>query len=95
MLRSISYCLFQKEDATHHKEKNYMSYEEEQPGYEREAIPIQEDTQVKYARVLHLVHVWIQQCQKAKGNLSLCSLSVLSGTETIHLRPLHFIRHQP
>ena len=68
MLRSISYCLFQKEDATHHEKKNYMSYEEQQSGYEGEAIPIQENTQVKYARILHLVHVWIQQCQKAKEN---------------------------
>ena len=64
--------LHSRQDATRHEGKNYMSYEEERPGYELEEgdNDITEDAQFEYTGVLHLVHRWIQQGQKSKVNHS-------------------------
>lgn len=54
-----------------------MSYEEERPGYELEEG---DNEVVEDAGVLHFVHAWIQQCQKAKVRHSL-SIFLLSSDE--------------
>jgi len=54
-----------KKDATWHEGGNFMAYrDDERPGYENS----EDDLDIEHAGVLHFVHGWIQQCQKAKVN---------------------------
>jgi len=54
-----------RSDATRHEGTNFMVYREnERPRYESTT----DNQNTEHAGVLHFVHGWIQQCQKAKVN---------------------------